>query len=71
MFLVGEEEALPYFDYSRIVNGCRLVFLFHRPVSVQPSTSIIINSPYAERPKGSRNLGLLSAQTFGTVRNIS
>ncbi len=31
----------------------------------------LINSPYAERPECSRNLGLLSAQTFGTVRNIN
>ena len=29
------------------------------------------NSPYAERPEGSRSPGLLSSQTFGTVRNIS
>jgi RHS repeat-associated protein len=30
-----------------------------------------IHSPYAERPEGSRKLGLLIIQTFGTVRNIS
>jgi hypothetical protein len=29
------------------------------------------NSPYAERPEGSRKLSLLSVQTFGTVRKVS
>ena len=31
----------------------------------------VINSPYAERPEGSRKLSLLFAQTFGTVRSLS
>jgi hypothetical protein len=28
------------------------------------------NSPYAERPEGSRESGLVFAQTFGTVRKV-
>jgi len=30
--------------------------------------AIILNSPYAERPEGSRKSSLFADQTFGTVR---
>jgi hypothetical protein len=31
----------------------------------------LVNSPYAERPEGICESGLVVVQTFGTVRNVS
>jgi hypothetical protein len=64
----GKEKLIlfPALFMGEMTYHQRIEFLKRYPFDAD-----FINSPYAKRPEGFRNLCLISSPTFGTVRNIS